>query len=369
MAHTIWVLCGGSSPEHEISIRSAHNVVAGLLDCGFEVSLVYIDRQGSWNYLKDAALWQSFSDFTNVIKVNSKTLLLCPGAEKPCLLADAPHTPVSCDCVFSVVHGTQGEDGQLQGLLNMLKLPYVGSDVLASSVCMAKHLSKALLNEAGIATAAGIVLYRHQPRPEYADLAAQLGATLFIKPSSCGSSLGVVRVENAQQFEEGIEQAFAYDDVLLIETAIEGREIELSVLGNESTVASLPGEIICQQGFYSYQAKYIDAAAARVQTPATLTPEQVAALQQIAVTTYQVLQCSGLARVDCFLTADNRIYVNEVNTLPGFTDISMYPKNWQASGVDNQSLLTRLIDLALQRFEQKQRLSSAVLINNEAVGV
>ena len=260
-----------------------------------------------------------------------------------------------------VVHGTLGEDGSLQGMLRMANLPFVGSDVLGSAACMDKDVTKRLLRDAGLAVAPFITLTRaNRAQFSFADVEAKLGLPLFVKPANQGSSVGVSKVKNEEQYHQAVALAFEFDHKVVVEQGIKGREIECAVLGNDHPQASTCGEIVLNSEFYAYDTKYIDDQGAQVVVPAAIAPEINDKIRAIAVQAYQTLGCSGMARVDVFLTADNEVVINEINTLPGFTNISMYPKLWQASGLDYTSLITRLIELALERHAADRALKTSM---------
>ena len=261
-------------------------------------------------------------------------------------LADGKAVPV--DVVFPILHGTFGEDGCIQGLLRMAEIPFVGADVTGSAIGMDKAVCKRLLAQAEIPSAKYLALRAGEAKPEYQTVSKQLGKILFVKPAKQGSSVGISKVTEQQQWRAALDEAFRYDDEILIEEFIRGREIEVSVLGNENPRASLPGEIIPNADFYSYDAKYIDANGAALKVPVELDAELISAIQTLAVKTYKILCGQGMARVDFFLQ-DRALYVNEVNTIPGFTPISMYPKLWDVSGLPMPGLLDQLIQLAMQR--------------------
>ena len=353
---SIWVICGGKSSEHDISLVSAQNVVVGLQQEAFAVSVVYIDRNGCWYYLSagDFLHWRN-STLVDGIPPTAKSLAVFPGVASPFYLVGQPQSPLHCDCVFSVVHGGQGEDGDLQGMLNCLCVPFVGSDVLGSSVCMAKHVAKALLDSVGIPTVPGAVVTKESRYGiSFKSLCDQFACTeLFVKPSACGSSIGVSRVRCSDDFDRALTEALCYDATVLIEKAIVAREIECSVMGNQVVHTALPGEVVMQDAFYDYAAKYVNNTA-EVVTPARLQPRQVTAIRSLAQRVFTTLNCCGLARVDFFLTADNQLFVNEVNTLPGFTDISMFAKNWVASGLTFGALLKDLINFAVEYYVEKK---------------
>jgi D-alanine-D-alanine ligase len=364
----VWVLCGGISSEHAISILSARNVVQVLSRSYDDVAVLYVARNATWHAITTADFLQLGPEQA-LAAGKATALVLFPGSDAVLRSAEDVYQRFACDVVFSVIHGQQGEDGVVQGLLNCLQLPFVGSDVLGSSICMAKHVAKALLHQAGIQTTPGVVV-TPDTRSEYMyeNLQQRFGATLFIKPSASGSSIGVSRVTDATSYADALATAFTYDHHVLVEQAIVGREIECSVLGNTQLAVSLPGEIILKQGFYDYAAKYVDADTAVVQAPADLPQELIQNIQALAKQVFITLQCKGLARIDLFVTDLGEIFVNEVNTMPGFTDISMYAKNWQVSGIAVDDLLQQLIQLACDDFSCKQQKYQAFVSMVETKG-
>jgi D-alanine-D-alanine ligase len=255
----------------------------------------------------------------------------------------------SLDVVFPVLHGPYGEDGTIQGMCKMLTIPFVGPDVLGSAVGMDKDVTKRLLRDGGIPTARfGVV--RRNDDVSFGTIAHDLGVPFFLKPANLGSSIGVAKVTSEEGFKEALHSAFAFDNKVLIEESIQGREIECAVLGNEKPVASVAGEIVPKgHDFYDYEAKYLDENGAELIIPADLPKTTLKQIQSLAIKTFQTLCCEGMARVDFFLTKNNEIFVNEINTIPGFTNISMYPKLWEASGVSYPELIDRLITLAIER--------------------
>jgi len=256
-----------------------------------------------------------------------------------------------------VLHGPFGEDGTIQGLLKLAAVPFVGAGVLGSALGMDKDVMKRLLRDARLPVAKFLVFQRADlPKITFGAVTRALGLPLFVKPANLGSSVGISKVTNKDQFVPALRQAFRYDRKIILEEFIRGREIECSVLGNEKPVASLPGEIVVQHDFYSYDAKYIDRHGARFEVPARLPRALTRKIQTLALQAYRVLCCEGMARVDFFLRADGTALVNEINTIPGFTQISMYPKMWQASGLGYSRLIDRLIALALDRARKENRL-------------
>jgi D-alanine-D-alanine ligase len=263
------------------------------------------------------------------------------------------------DVIFPALHGPYGEDGTVQGLLKLADIPFVGADVTGSAIGMDKDVMKRLLREAGIPTARFLVV-RRRGGLVYDEATSRLGSPLFVKPANLGSSVGITKVRDERQFETAMDLAFSYDTKVIVEESISGLEIECSVLGNEDPVASLPGQVIPRHEFYSYEAKYIDEEGAVLKIPADLDRETVECVQRLAIEAFQTLCCEGMARVDFFVTDTGTILVNEINTIPGFTQISMYPKLWEASGLTYGELLDRLIELALERHKRGRSLNTNV---------
>lgn len=361
----VGVIFGGRSAEHEVSLQSAKNIVDAIDRQQFDVVLLGIDKQGSW-YLHDAATYLLHGDDPARIALNGSTreIALLPGRRQhPLRQADRPDTLFQLDVIFPIIHGTLGEDGSLQGLLRMANLPYVGSDVLGSAISMDKDIAKRLLRDAGLAVAPFLTFTRaRRDGIRFDQVTASLGLPLFVKPANQGSSVGVSKVTSRQSFEQALALAFSFDHKVLIETAIVGRELECAVLGNDEPEASVCGEVVLNDSFYSYHTKYINETGAQVVVPAVISQAVSDEIRRIALRAFSALNCAGMARVDVFLTPDGKVVVNEVNTLPGFTNISMYPKLWQASGLPYTELITRLITLALERYRQDQTLSSALVL-------
>jgi D-alanine-D-alanine ligase len=351
------VLCGGQSTEHEVSIRSARNVVAALDPKKYDAMVIGIDHQGGWHRIENTKEFLVATD-AHLKSLTTEPITVMMGERKtPWLSLRTPGQRYAVDCVFPVLHGTNGEDGTLQGLLDLLNLPYVGSDTQSSAICMEKDIIKQLLRAAHLPTADWHTLCASDDRHGlYQKLAATFGAKMFIKPVSLGSSVGVTPVSDANQFEQAVTAAFRLDDRLIVEPRLYGREIECAVLGNESPRASLPGEIVPHHDFYSYEAKYLDPNGASTEAPAKLSPEMTVQIQQTAIAAFKAAYCAGMARVDFFLVDDKKIYINEINTIPGFTNISMYPKMWQVSGLSYRELLDQLIQLAMARHQKQQSL-------------
>lgn len=363
------VLFGGRSAEHEISLLSARFVVEALDRDRFEPVLVGIDKSGRW-LLQEEALLLGASRDPRLARLNQTmpdvTLEPHPSPSGGGALSIAGKGPGNIDVVFPVLHGPMGEDGCVQGLLELAGVPYVGAGVLGSSVGMDKDVMKRLLAQAELPIVAHRTLRLaawERTRGTELARAAEVGTPAFVKPANLGSSVGITRARTRAELEAAIELAFTFDTKVIVEEGVQGvREIECAVLGDEEPVASIPGEIVVDHpdGFYSYAAKYIDEKGAVTKIPADLTAAQVNMVQLLALRTFAALECSGLARVDFFLSGAGELFVNEINTLPGFTAISMYPKLWEASGVPAKELCSRLVDLALARAARRRKLTTTV---------
>lgn len=358
----VGIIFGGKSSEHEVSLQSARNIVDAMDKQRFDVTLLGIDKQGEW-HINDASNYLINAENPSLIALNRSNhqVALIPGLEKNQLIDTQNANAMSqLDVIFPIVHGTLGEDGSLQGLLRMANIPYVGSGVLGSAVCMDKDVTKRLLRDAGLNVAPFITLTR-RTRSHYSfdEIVAQLGLPLFIKPANQGSSVGVSKVKDRLSYEQALDSAFSFDHKVLVESAIKGREIECAVLGNDNPQASTCGEVILHDEFYSYDTKYINEQGASVAVPADLLPEINDKIRGIAIQAFQALECRGMARVDVFLTEEGEVVINEINTLPGFTNISMYPKLWAASGIDYTALITLLVELAIEQHQQDSQLKSS----------
>lgn len=359
----IGIIFGGKSAEHEVSLQSAKNIIDAIDKEKFTVTLIGIDKQGNW-HLNDHSSYLLHADNPKLIQLNksNETVAIVPGSnEHQFIQANSTAILEQLDVVFPIVHGTLGEDGSLQGMLRLANLPYVGPNVLGSSLCMDKDIAKRLLQSSGIKVADWLVYTSAEKDDiDFQKVQEKLGLPLFIKPANQGSSVGVSKVMTEDEFSQAVQLAFEYDRKIIIEEAIQGREIECSVLGNDHPIASLPGEILPKTSFYSYESKYIDEKGAELAAPADLTDEQIEKVQEMSIQAFKVLQCEGLGRVDFFLTDAGDLYVNEINTLPGFTKISMYPRLWEVSGLSYSSLITRLIELAIERHEKESELKSSI---------
>ena len=355
----VGIIFGGRSAEHEVSLQSARNIVDALDRTRFEPILIGIDKAGHW-HLNDTSNFLLNQENPALIALNqsNRELAVVPGkANRQVVETSGQGVLEHIDVIFPIVHGTLGEDGCLQGLLRMADLPFVGSDVLGSAICMDKDISKRLLRDAGIAVTPFITLTRgNAARTSYETVVKTLGLPLFVKPANQGSSVGVSKVSSEAEYRAAVELALGFDEKVLVESAVQGREIECAVLGNDNPIASGCGEIVVSNGFYSYDSKYIDDQAAQVVVPAAISHDASERIRQLAVQSFEVLGCSGLARVDVFLTDKGDVVINEINSLPGFTRISMYPKLWQAAGMSYSELITRLIELAMERYAARKGL-------------
>jgi D-alanine-D-alanine ligase len=313
------VIYGGRSGEHEISLRSANSIIEALDPEKYKVIHYVISKEGKWS---------------------------------PRPISPEPKGNPEIDVVFPVLHGTFGEDGTIQGLLDLAELPYVGAGVLASSVSMDKEVMKRLAQQRGLPVADYLVLRSSTGLPT----CVLWDYPVFVKPANLGSSVGITKARDREELKAAIETAFQFDRKIIIERAIIGREFECAVLGNDDPIAAVPCEILPSREFYDYEDKYLLDAAKTV-LPADLTPEQTAEVQRLAVECYRAVECEGMARVDFLLeNATGKFYINEINTIPGFTSVSMYPKMWEHCGLPMPKLLDRLIELALERAEIKKSL-------------
>ncbi|MBK6353662.1 MAG: D-alanine--D-alanine ligase [Saprospiraceae bacterium] len=356
------VIFGGKSAEHEISIRSAISIIEALDRNKYNIILISIDKNGRW-YLKQEQ--QFLSEFKALKAVENRDISPEIHITKQNDLINTVDKNTNqilnhLDVVFPILHGTFGEDGTIQGMLKALDIPFVGVDILASSVGMDKDVAKRLWRDAGIPVADFICVHKKElAKLKFNEVKDKLGLPIFVKPANAGSSVGVHKVHNLLEFDSAVSDAFQYDKKILIEEAIKGREVECAILGNEYPKASLIGEIVSQVEFYSYEAKYIDADGARLIIPASITKEEEQTIQEAAIKAFQAIECEGLARVDFFLKPDGTIVINEINTMPGFTSISMYPKLWEASGIPYFELLDHLIELAILRHQRDTKLKTS----------
>lgn len=314
----IGVLFGGKSAEHDVSILSSKNIINALDKNKYQISPIKIEKNGEF-------------DLNSIKKM---------------------------DLIFPVLHGPYGEDGSMQGLLKILGIPFVGPSVLGSAVGMDKDVMKRLLKEAQI-TVCKFIAKNSWDDVSFKEISKKIGLPIFIKPANMGSSVGIHKIKNKKEFLVAVKDAFQYDNKIIFEEFIKGREIECSVLGNENPIVSVLGEIISNAEFYSYDSKYINDRSV-CEIPAKLPQKTIKKVQNLAIKVFQTLNCEGMGRVDFFVKKNGEVIVNEINTIPGFTAISMYPKLWEASGIPLSKLLDRLIELAIERFERESKLKTTV---------
>lgn len=347
---TVGLIFGGPSGEHEISCISAASIAKNIDREKYDVIAIGIDRDGRWFApipFNDIKTFKAENYLENEVYIK-------PKKDNGKLYSNKNNSLVSkIDVVFEIIHGTYGEDGKLQGLLDICGLPYVGSGVVGSAVGMDKIICRQIVNSEGVAQVKYVSALRHEwenePEAVIAGIESELNYPVFVKPANMGSSVGISKADDRESLKEAINEAARFDSRLMIEEGIEMREIEISVMGNNDLFVSLPGEILSAQAFYDYETKYHNTES-KTQVPANLDEDTIANLQMIAKKVYKALDLAGLSRVDFFIEKNtNQIYFNEVNTLPGFTDISMYAQMWQASGIEMGMLIEELINLAFKR--------------------
>lgn len=352
---TIGVIFGGRSQEHEVSLVSAESVIKNLDKKKYNLVPIGITKQGKWIF------GEGVMEFLKLGKTKKKIfeVILSPDPVFSGLLKLNNKEKIKLDCIFPVLHGPFGEDGTIQGLLELASLPYVGAGVLASSIGMDKVIQKQIFKQAGIPVVK-YLYFKQGESPRMTEMIFKIEKYInypcFVKPASLGSSVGISKAKNRRELNLGIHAAFQYDEKILIEQGIEGREIECAVLGNEYPETSMPGEIISSGEFYDYKAKYVDGVSKTLAPAPNLTQKQIKRIQDLAILAFKAVDCSGMARVDfLFQKKPSLIFVNEINTIPGFTSISMYPKLWEVSGIPYHELLDRLIQLALEKHKVKSQ--------------
>ncbi len=339
MSRRIAVILGGRSSENPISVASAGSVIAALEQAGNDVVTVQIDRSGGWTLGPGRLALEHGSG----AEPGSATPARLPGREVATTLSDV-------DVVFPVLHGPFGEDGTVQGLLELANVPYVGAGVLGSALCMDKDVFKAVLRDHGVPVTENITLRLGDPPRN------PFGYPVFVKPARLGSSVGITKAHDDEELRSGVALAFEHDEKVLVERFVSGLEVEVGVLGNLLPIASLPGEIVVTHNeWYDYEAKY-DEGEMDLVVPARLTPAQLERAQELAVRAFVATDCEGMARADMFVRDDGEVLVNELNTIPGFTSTSVYARLFEASGISYGELLQRLADLAVERFERRRQL-------------
>ncbi|AMC34323.1 D-alanine--D-alanine ligase [Janthinobacterium sp. B9-8] len=356
----VGILFGGKSVEHEVSLLSAKNVMDALDLDRFELVPIFIDKAGRWLLVDslDALLKKTAAESGGAAISHGQLVSFVPGGKGRLVHLSDMVSSTYVDVVFPVLHGLCGEDGSIQGLLRLAGVPYVGSEIIGSAIGMDKDVSKRLLREAGIPVAP-FYAFKRGDAIDCRKVLEELGLPVFVKPASLGSSVGVAKVEDASELQAAIDAAFKFDAKVLVEKFIEGREIECAVLGNDDPIASVVGEISSSHDFYSYEAKYVDKKTVKLTVPASIDSTIADRVRTLSVQSFHVLCCTGMARIDFFLSKDGSLLVNEINTIPGFTSMSMYPLLWQATGLAYRELISQLIELAMQRFALNEELKTS----------
>ncbi|TMK98759.1 MAG: D-alanine--D-alanine ligase [Actinobacteria bacterium] len=352
------VVFGGRSAEHEVSVASARSVVNALDPRRYDVLLIGIDKRGRWHQLPELpAAPRAGGELPGVTGEEGPGVSLARDPVESAIVNEQGER-TQIDVVFPILHGPYGEDGTIQGMLDLAGIPYVGAGVLGSALGIDKAVQKVLFVAAGLPVVPHEVVHEREweeDREGVEARAAGLGLPLFVKPATLGSSVGITKVGNLEDLPAAMEEALSYARKALIETSMEGaREIECAVLGNDDPVASVPGEVIPGGEWYDYRAKYIEEGA-KLEVPARLPEEVTERIQRMAVAAFRAIDASGMARVDFFYRQPDQVLVNEINTIPGFTTISMYPKMWEASGLSYPDLVDRLVELAIERHEKEQK--------------
>jgi len=365
----IGVLFGGRSGEHEVSLASAASVIRGLDPDKYEAVPIGISKEGHW--LIGSSAQKLLPD---VLRNGQRIVMAADPTDAALIPLDRSSSGMGqrLDVVFPVIHGTYGEDGTIQGLLDLAGLPFIGAGVLGSAIGMDKDVAKKLLQHAKIPVVPWVTVYRadweRDPQSALKQIEKKFRYPVFVKPATLGSSVGMTKVHSRKELAPALDLASEFAMKILVERAVEAREIEVSVLGNHDPKASVAGEIVPHREFYDYTAKYLEEGTALI-IPAKLRPAQVKKIQQLAVTAFRTLELSGMARVDFFLEKKGgRLFLNEVNTIPGFTSISMYPKLWEATGIPFRELIDRLISLALEVHQEKARTKYEIELPEGAAG-
>lgn len=358
----VGIIFGGQSGEHEVSLMSSVSVMKVMDKTKYDIIPIGITKEGNWKLflgnmskIEDGS-WQK----------EAVPALVSPDPAHKCIITitDGKESRYYFDVVFPILHGPRGEDGTVQSLFEMMNIPYVSCGVTSSAMCMDKVFSKKILQQRGLPVVDYKVYYKNElytHMPEIiSELEDYLGYPCFIKPANLGSSVGISKARNREELQSALLLAAQYDTKVLVEKFVDAREIECSVLGNDNPRASLPGEIIPSREFYDYTAKYLDGDKSKLLLPAPISQKDVSKIQQLAIQAFKTLDCCGMARVDFLMSkVSGNIYINELNTIPGFTKISMYPKMWEISGLSYSALIDELIQLAIERHKQKNELKLA----------
>ena len=343
------ILYGGRSVEHGVSVNSAKNILEFIDKEKFEPLAIGISKGGQWFLTKTVD--------KDIEQGQALGLILDPDKAGFIILSNSDRIKV--DIIFPVLHGTDGEDGSIQGLIKALNIPMVGTGVLGSAISMNKIIAKRLLKNAGIPVTKFLAFHFNESKKiKFESIQKALGLPFMVKSASLGSSVGVTKVSSKKDFKKAIDEAFRYDQELIIEEFVVGREIECAILGNAPAEASNPGEIVISKEyeFYTFDAKYVDSKAVEIKVPAELSKDVVKKIREASIQAYQALHCEDFSRVDLFLTKKGKVYVNEINTIPGFTNSSMYPMMWKERGISFTNLISKLVDLAYERYTANKRL-------------
>ncbi|PDM39635.1 MULTISPECIES: D-alanine--D-alanine ligase [unclassified Geobacillus] len=359
MKTRVGILYGGKSPEHNVSLSTAMAVMNAIDKNKFDVIPIYITTEGQW--IKGERLTGKVNDIKQLqFQSDAKAIIPVALNQTPAVADGKKQEEAVVDVIFPLLHGPNGEDGTVQGLLELLNIPYVGNGVLASAVGMDKVVMKNLFAQAGLRQAKYVSFTKREwsrnEEAAYDKVEQELGYPCFVKPANAGSSVGITKCKQRDDLKAAFAEAFKYDRKIIVEEAIVGREIEIGVIGNDDPICSVVGEIVPKKEFYDYQAKYEDGNTELI-IPADVTKEQYETIKQMAITAFKALDLSGLVRADFFLTEDGEAYINEINTMPGFTPYSMFPLLWKHSGVSYPELIERLIQLAIERHEEKQTIT------------
>nr|WP_304219409.1 D-alanine--D-alanine ligase [Fredinandcohnia onubensis] len=355
------LLYGGKSAEHKVSLQTALAVIKALDHSKYDIHPIYISEQGEW--IRGNQLTGPVDDVKKLVLKEAGTPISPVSLNAELFPAQQSVQNESIDVVFPLLHGPNGEDGTVQGLLELVNIPYVGNGVLASSAGMDKVIMKNIFGQAGLLQAKYASYIRSEwkqnPEEAYTKVEEELGYPCFVKPANLGSSVGISKATNRESLEKAFEEAFMFDRKVIIEEAIIGREIEIGVLGNDNPSCSVVGEIVPKKDFYDYKAKYEDGDTALI-IPADITDEQYENVKTEAVKAFKALDCSGLVRADFFLTNEGKVIINEVNTMPGFTPFSMFPLLWQEAGVSYPELIEKLVELGIERHNEKQTIKYTI---------
>ena len=354
---TVLVLFGGNSSEHDVSTVSAASVINNIPRDKYDVIMLGITKDGRWfRYNGDTEALPNDKWLEDESKINPAYIVPDSSVGGIIEIINGKTVTTKVDVVFPVLHGKNGEDGTVQGLLQLAELPFVGCDMISSADCMDKAVTNALADRAGIAQAKWVSFteyeYRSNPQKILDDAGKALGYPIFVKPANAGSSVGISKAANINELADGIETAFANDNKVVLEETVFGREVECAVLGNDEPIVATPGEIAPCNDFYDFDAKYV-AGTSGLFIPARISEEQLKAVKAQAIKAYKALGCEGFSRVDFFVN-DEQILLNEINTIPGFTSISMYPKLFAHSGISYPELVDKLLTLAIERKESRR---------------